>query len=342
MPAPDLGSANNLGDVVASYIIKIDHYWHMKQLHPNGRRFAFSPFKAGGCSWRIHYYPNGVSSSCKDYISISVVLDSRLSGPIKAWSTFSLLDWALEPVRGHSVGTDVSECSEVGARHGCDLFIRKKFLEASEHLKNGVFFVRWDMLVDRASSNLQRYPLDTTDVVFQVSGKTFYAHRCVLAAKAPALEAQLFSATMEEGATAGNCIQIVDMLPEVFESLLHFVYTDSLPEMTEEEESWMPEHLLVAADRFDMQHLKLVCEEKLCQDINKDTVGRMMRLAVCHHCRLLTDACIEFLEDPPVLEAVMAADTDLIELVAKTCPALLKELWADEDYPMHDELAMCF
>nr|CAB3494338.1 unnamed protein product [Digitaria exilis] len=248
MPAPDLGSAN-LGDVVASYIIKIDHYWHMKQLHPNGQRFAFSPFEAGGCSWRIHYYPNGVSSSCKDYISISVVLDSRLSGPIKAWSTFSLLDWALEPVQGHSVRTDVSKCSEVGARHGCDLFIRKKFLEASEHLKNGFFFVRWDMFVDRASSDLQRYPLDTTDVVFQVSGKTFCAHRCVLAARAPALEAQLFSATMEEGATAGNCIQIVDMLPEVFESLLHFVYTDSLPEMTEEEESWMPEHLLVAADR---------------------------------------------------------------------------------------------
>ncbi|KAF8722521.1 hypothetical protein HU200_022348 [Digitaria exilis] len=340
MPAPDFGSTN-LGDAVASYVVRFNvPYRHIKQLHPNGQPYTSLPFEAGGCSWRIQYYPNGVSSSCKDYISIFAVLDSKVSEPIKAWSRFSLLDQAGEPVPGHSVCTDVRECSELGDRHGCDLFIRKKFLEASEHLVNG-FYIGWDIFVDRVS-NLQRYPLDTTDVVFQVSGKTFYAHRCVLAARAPALEAQLFSATMEAGTTGDYCIRIDDMLPEVFESLLHFVYTGWLPEMTEEEESWMPEHLLVAADRFDMQGLKLVCEKKLCSDINEDTVGITLRFAVHYHCSFLTDACIEFLEDPPVLEAVMATDNDLLELVAKTRPGLLKELWDDEDYPMHDELVMCF
>ncbi|KAF8672319.1 hypothetical protein HU200_049519 [Digitaria exilis] len=341
MPAPDFCSAN-AGGAVVSYVLDIDHYWHIKQLHPNGQRFASSPFEAGGFSWRIQYYPNGVSSSCKDCISIFVVLDSRVTGPIKAWSRFTLLDRALEPVPGHSVCTDISQSSEVGASHGCDLFIRKKFLETSGHLYNGDFAIRWDISVDRATPlpYLDRYPWHT-DIVFQVRGKTFCAHRCVLAARSPKFEAQLFSETMEPGTAGDYCIKIDDMLPEVFDSLLHFVYTDSLPEMTEEEESWMVEHLLVAANRFGVQHLKLVCEEILCDDINEDTVGIILRFALHYDCRLLRDACIEFLEEPPVLEAVMAGDNDLIELVAKTCPSLLKELWADEDYPMHDELAMC-
>jgi speckle-type POZ protein len=126
--------------------------------------------------------------------------------------------------------------------------------------------------------------------------------------------------------------------------MLHFVYTDSLPEMTTgtEEESIMAEHLLAAADRFDMQELRLICEEILSSDINVNTVTKKLRLAVQHQCHTLRDACIEFLEDPPVLEAVMATDDDILELVAKNCPMLLKEMWAYEDDPMQDELVLCF
>ncbi|XP_004986481.2 BTB/POZ and MATH domain-containing protein 1 [Setaria italica] len=339
MPAPDFTSANVGDAVMTSYLLDLDHYWQIKQLHPNGQRITSPPFKAGGCSWRIHYYPNGVSSSCEDYISIFVALDSRVSEPVKVWSRFTLLDLAAEePVPGHSVYTELRECSEVGATHGCDLFIRKKFLETSGHLLNGCFAILWEVFVDRATP---QHDFSDADVMFQVGDEVFSAHRSVLAARSPVFEAELNSVTR----VAGECIRIDDMLPQVFESLLHFVYTDSLPEMTGAEEPMMAEHLLVAADRFGMQDLKLICEEKLlCTDINEDTIAKMLRLAVQHHCRLLRDACIEFLEDPPVLQAVMANDDeDLLELVAKTCPAVLKELCAcDEDGCMQDELAMCF
>jgi speckle-type POZ protein len=176
------------------------------------------------------------------------------------------------------------------------------------------------------------------DVTFLVGGEEFSAHSSVLAARSPVFEVELNSATV----AAGECIWIDDMLPEVFDSLLDFVYTDSLPEMTGAEESMMAEHLLVAADRFGMQDLKVVCEEQLlCTDINEDTIAKMLKLAVQHNCSLLRDACIEFLEDPPVLQAVMAnGDEDLLELVAKICPAHL-ELWVcDEDDCMQEELAM--
>jgi speckle-type POZ protein len=340
MPAPDFTSAAaDGGAVMTSHLLDLDHYWKTKQLHPNGQRITSAPFEAGGFSWRIHYYPNGISPSCRDYISIFVALDSRVSEPIKVWSRFTVLDFsAEEPMPGYSVCTDVRECSEVGDTHGCDLFVRKRFLETSGLLLglHGCSAIAWDIFVDRAAPQPD---FSDADVTFLVGGEEFSAHSSVLAARSPAFKAELNSATR----AAGECIRIDDMLPEVFDSLLDFVYTDSLPEMTGAEESTMAEHLLVAADRFGMQDLKVICEEQLLwTDINEDTIAKMLKLAVQHNCSLLRDACIEFLEDPPVLQAVMAnGDGDLLELVAKTCPAHLKELWVcDEDDCMQEELAM--
>jgi speckle-type POZ protein len=38
----------------------------------------------------------------------------------------------------------------------------------------------------------------------------------------------------------------------------------------------MCKHLLIAADRYDLERLKLVCEEKLCKRINVRTVGTIL------------------------------------------------------------------
>src|SRR6266540_1811677 len=62
-------------------------------------------------------------------------------------------------------------------------------------------------------------------------------------------------------------IRVDDMEAPVFKALLCFVYTDSLPETTKEEEDVMYHHLLVAADRYDLGRLKLICEDKLCKRI---------------------------------------------------------------------------
>ncbi|KAJ1255549.1 hypothetical protein BS78_K189500 [Paspalum vaginatum] len=187
-------------------------------------------------------------------------------------------------------------------------------------------------------SDLQQHLLGTgADVVFQVGGHTFGAHRRVLAARSPVLEAELSKGT----AVGDSCTRIDGVLPHVFMSLLHFVYTDSLPQMTAVEEPTMTEHLLAAADRFSMQELKLVCEEKLIRELNDDTAAKILKLAVQHRSSFLKEACIEFLEDAPVLEAAMAMDDELCEHVAKFCPVLLKNMWAYEEDPMQDELAMC-
>jgi speckle-type POZ protein len=326
------------GPVTRTSRLVVDHYWFKKEQYRNGQWIKSSPFKAGHCSWCIYYYPNGSSTSSADYVSIFIALAGAggraTEEPVKARVRFTLLDRAGEPVPDHSVCSGVWEYPRVGHEQGCSRFIHKEFLEASEYLVDDCFTIECVVSVDRAHDLQRRLSLDP-DVTFQVGGEAFSVHRCVLSAKSPVFQAEL--------ARAGCCcIQIDDMLPQVFKSMLHFVYTDSLPEMTGPEESIMAERLLVAADRFDMQELKLICEEILSSDINVNTVTKTLGLAVQHHCHMLRDACIEFLGDPPVLEAVMATDHDILELVAKNCPMLLKEMWAYEDDPMQDELAMCF
>jgi len=104
-------------------------------------------------------------------------------------------------------------------------------------------------------------------VVFDVGGQTFAAHRCVLAARSPVFSAELFGTMKESNTNTAGVIHVDDMEAQVFKALLYFVYTDSLPktkntEEEDEEEDVMSQHLLVAADIYNLERLKLLCEEK--------------------------------------------------------------------------------
>ncbi|KAF8722517.1 hypothetical protein HU200_022344 [Digitaria exilis] len=272
------------GDVLfrlCDRVYEVDGYSRTKEL-PNGERIQSPTFWVGGYSWRIFYYPNGARPSCADYISVFLHLRRPIAKPIKVRARFSLLDRSGNPVPGRSSLYEEFEYLLLRDGHGVHEFIKRDFLEASEHLVGDCFRISCDISVPakirteyRAPplSDLQQHlgnllvAKEGTDVTFQVGGETFSAHRCVLAARSPVFRAELFGSTKEGTVTTkGDCIQVNDMLAHVFETLLHFIYTDSLPEMSGLEEPMMAEHLLKAADRYGVQRLKLICEEKLSRD----------------------------------------------------------------------------
>jgi speckle-type POZ protein len=112
----------------------------------------------------------------------------------------------------------------------------------------------------------------------------------------------------------------------VFKALLYFAYTDSLSETKKDEEEVMCQHLLVAADRYDMQRLKLICEEILCEYLDVRTVATILALADQHNCDGLKKACFDFLSSPAHRRAVVA--TDGFQHLYKSCPSLVTELIA--------------
>jgi speckle-type POZ protein len=344
---PRSASAIVGGELVGHHVLHIDGYSRIKDELPTGKSIQSRPFSAGGRRWSILYYPNGQTSEEADFVSVFLHLTKSADGPVKARATFDLLDGAGNPLPLKSRTLDLFEFSPGGSVYGFPKFIKKEFLEKSEHLLNDRFKISCDIIIpeelrteDRIVSLLDAVPppdlnqhlgdllmsKEGADVTFQVAGESFCAHRCLLAARSRVFKAELWGA-MKESTATGDCIRIDDMLPQVFKALLHFIYTDSLPQMEEQEEAVMAQHLLEAADRYDMQRLKLICEEKLYRHLDVSTAATTLVLAEQHCCRGLKQACIEFLKSPDALEAIM--ETDGFEHLTKSCPALVKELMSE-------------
>ncbi|CAN6177195.1 unnamed protein product [Urochloa humidicola] len=162
------------------------------------------------------------------------------------------------------------------------------------------------------------------DVTFLIAGERIAAHRSMLAARSPVFMAELFGGMKEE---ASACIEINDMEVEVFRTLLHFVYTDTVPELEKkgEQATVMAQHLLEAADRYGLERLKRICVEKVSEEISVDTVATTLVLAEQHGCLELKSRCMEFILDPPGnLHAV--ATTEGFKHLEASCPSVLIEL----------------
>uniref|UniRef100_A0A453QI77 BTB domain-containing protein n=2 Tax=Aegilops tauschii TaxID=37682 RepID=A0A453QI77_AEGTS len=119
------------------------------------------------------------------------------------------------------------------------------------------------------------------------------AHRWVLEARSPVLKADLAFAS---NTTADHLRLFVnDMDADVCKSLLRFIYTDSPPPELETAPPKNVERLLAAADRFQLEKLKLLCVEALCKKIDASSVAAALALAERHGCPTLREACAQFL-----------------------------------------------
>jgi speckle-type POZ protein len=124
------------------------------------------------------------------------------------------------------------------------------------------------------------------------------------------------------GHTKESTVEIEDMEPLIFEALLHFIYTDSLPDNLYIGTITATQDLLVAADRYRVDRLKAMCEEKLCLGLGVQTVAATLVLADQHHCVELKDACLLFLCCEDVRRVVK--ETDGFKHLATSCPSLMR------------------
>ncbi|GJN36690.1 hypothetical protein PR202_gb25573 [Eleusine coracana subsp. coracana] len=165
---------------------------------------------------------------------------------------------------------------------------------------------------------------DGVDVSFIVGGETFTAHKIVLATRSPVFKAELLGSLRKNGTEP---ITIKDLQPAVFRALLHFIYTDSLPAMDDlngVDRCEMIRHLLVAADRYALERLNLMCQSMLCEeDLQVHNVATTLALADQHGCGMLKDACIEFITCSNVMEAVAA--TKGYKNLKRSCPSVVIE-----------------
>lgn len=164
---------------------------------------------------------------------------------------------------------------------------------------------------------------DGVNVSFIVGGETFAAHKIVLATRSAIFKAEHFEPLRKHGMEP---ITIKDLQPAVFRALLHFIYTDSIPAMDDLKGGNLCEmirHLLVAADRYAIERLSLMCQSIICEDLQVHNVATTSALADQHGCDILKDACIEFMICSNSMEAVAA--TNGSKNLKRSCPSVVIE-----------------
>jgi speckle-type POZ protein len=346
-------SAVDAGTDSGYHLFVVKDYSRTVQEIPNGELISSGAFMVGGHQWCIYYSPNGYDPFPTGFISFYLGLDvddDEMEEAVEAKFEFSFVDEVEYQKPMYIRATKTCSFSSNIDVLGSSQFIKRGALERSAHLKDDCFTIRCDIMVckDPNTGDTVGTLSDVhqhfdhllqnkvgADVTFEVSGETFAAHRCVLAARSKVFMAQLFG-PMAENKTS-SVIQIKDMKAKVFAGLLSFIYTDSLPDVKgghdekKEEEvefvMWLQD-LFVAADRYDLQRLKLLCEEFLAKYLCVSSVASTLALAERHFSHGLKEACLKFLQVQalPCLEKVMA--TDGWELIVTTYPSVLKEIIA--------------
>ncbi|KAH7445863.1 hypothetical protein KP509_01G026900 [Ceratopteris richardii] len=312
-----------------------------------GKFLTSDAFWVGGYQWAIYFYPDGknVEDNCL-YVSIFIALASE-GTDVRALFELTLLDQSgkgKHKVHSHfdrSLESGPYTLKYRGSMWGYKRFLRRTVLETSDYLKNDSLSVTCTVgVVVSATQGPKCYKINVpepdiglhfeklliseegADVVFDVKGQMFKAHKLVLAARSPVLSSELVSL---EG--SDNVVIIKDMEPHVFQALLHFIYSDSLVESTSTELAESPmttivQYLLAAADRYALDRLKTLCESRICEDVGVQTVAATLALAEQHHCSQLKAVCLKFAAAN--LAAVMMSEG--YEQLQKNCPSLQSEL----------------
>ncbi|KAG2582535.1 BTB/POZ and MATH domain-containing protein 1-like [Panicum virgatum] len=311
----------------------------------NGEYIRSGVFSVGGYDWAIRFYPDGFSGISKDYISVYLELLSK-DTKVRASCDLRLVDQSTglsASVTQEGPRTfDSGNSSRFSPNNG--KFMNRSKLEASGYIHGNHLTIHCIVTVIKdprvsvsktelfnrievSESNITEQlgnlldSEEATDVTFCVGGETCAAHRVLLATRSPVFKAQLYGPMRE---AKEQLVIIEDMQPAVFRALLRFIYTDSFPDMDDLEggaNREMIRHLLVAADRYAVDRLKLVCQSILCKNIDVETVSDTLALAYQHNCDSLKDICLEFITGPNVLDAVVA--TEGFKNLKATCPSAL-------------------
>ncbi|KAF3339209.1 BTB/POZ and MATH domain-containing protein 1 [Carex littledalei] len=129
---------------------------------------------------------------------------------------------------------------------------------------------------------------DFADIIFLVKKYTFAAHRCVLAARSSVFRSELLALQKDINMSMKSlCVSVQHIDGLTFKHLLHFIYTNTLP--PDFEEVTPPERyhrMFVAAHRFKIEGLKLICEKKLTKVV-ADTMITAIDLSEYDECGLL-------------------------------------------------------
>ncbi|PIA54058.1 hypothetical protein AQUCO_00900556v1 [Aquilegia coerulea] len=318
-----------------------------------GKHIASENFTVGGYQWAIYFYPDGKNPEDNStYVSVFIALASE-GTDVRALFELTLVDQSgkdKHKIHSHfdrSLESGPYTLKYRGSMWGYKRFFRRAMLETSDFLKDDCLKINCTVGVVVSTIDCSRLHSiqvpdsdignhfgmllenqEGSDVLFNVAGEKFHAHKLVLAARSPVFRSEFFEGMDEDR----NEIVITDLEPKVFKAMLHFIYRDTLMEDEELVSSssscasstsdTLAANLLAAADKYGLDRLRLMCESYLCKDISVNSVAKTLALADRHHAMELKAVCLKFAAEN--LAAVMRSNG--FEYLKENCPSLQSEL----------------
>ncbi len=118
-------------------------------------------------------------------------------------------------------------------------------------------------------------------------GEKLHCHKDMLAAKSPVF-AKMFNVGMKE--SVENRLHIQDFSSDVISILLRFVYLGDWGDIGN-----VADGVYKAADRYQLEQLKLPCIAELLVNLNANSIVSTFRLAHLYGIASLVAGCVEFL-----------------------------------------------
>ncbi|WCJ19671.1 BTB/POZ and MATH domain-containing protein 3 [Euphorbia peplus] len=318
-----------------------------------GKCIASDVFTVGGFDWAIYFYPDGKNPEDSSmYVSVFIALASE-GTDVRALFELTLLDQSgngKHKVHSHferSLESGPYTLKYRGSMWGYKRFFKRTTLENSDYIKNDCLIMNCTVGVVRTRlEGPKQYSIPVPpsdmgvslrdllesevgcDIVFKVGDEAFRAHKLILAARSPVFRAQFFGLV---GDPKLDEVVVEEIDPSIFKAMLLYIYTDRLPDIHEITGTTsmrtsinMVQHLLAAADLYNLDRLKLLCESKLCEDLNAGTVATTLALAEQHQCSQLKSICLKFAANPANLGEVMQSEG--FRHLEESCPSLLCEM----------------
>ena len=100
--------------------------------------------------------------------------------------------------------------------------------------------------------------------------------------------AAMFQHDLKE--SQSRVVEVVDILPDVFEQVLQYLYTGKVKEMDK-----LAVDLLEAADKYQIDTLKKECGLSLAENLAVDNAAKVLVLAHLHSCSELFEEALDFM-----------------------------------------------
>ncbi|PIC38716.1 hypothetical protein B9Z55_010629 [Caenorhabditis nigoni] len=304
-------------------VVKFNYMWTINNFsfcrEEMGEVLKSSTFSAG-CNdklkWCLRINPKGLDEESRDYLSLYLLLVQCNKSEVRAKFKFSILNAKREETK--AMESQRAYRFVQGKDWGFKKFIRRDFLldEANGLLPGDRLSIFCEVSVVAETVNVtgqtnvtQLFKVPPCRLADDMQGlfdkqqfsdftlicksdngappQTFYIHKAIVSARSRVFSA-MFEHHMQESDT--NMTTVDDIDPDVMRELLVYMYTGQARYIDQ-----MAQSLIAAADKYQLDRLKVMCEQALCYQLTTENACLTLVLADMYSAAQLRAHAINFI-----------------------------------------------